>query len=158
MSTLADKQREIERAWALHQGRRVPAEVWRRVRAFKRSIAPEAAKLSRALSDKTTMQRLFTDFPFKKGIGRARALARLQKHLTGATLQAGDGAVVITWLEPTGPLLDSEDPSLQQDCIIVCLGIELRFLEDHNGVQDFLSRWLRAEFVEVGGVDRKSVV
>ena len=27
---------------------------------------------------------------------------------------------------------------------------ELRFLEDHDGVQDFVSRWLRAEFVRAG--------
>jgi hypothetical protein len=118
------RDRDIDRAWATHQPERirVPAEIWRKLRTFKRSIAPAAVNIKRILDDDTTMKRLMTNFAFKKGIGRARALSRLKKHLAGATLQAEDDTIIGTWLEPTGPILDSDDPSLQQDCIVVWVG------------------------------------
>jgi len=115
------------------------AEARRRLRAFKRSIAPAAAKINRAVRDEA-MQRLLTDYVFKKGIGRARALGKLKKYLPGATLQAGDGGVVTwSWLEPSDPVLISDGPSKQQECLVVNFGIGGRQSARTAGLLVFLS-------------------
>jgi hypothetical protein len=103
-----------------HQNR---VEATRKLRVWKRAIAPAAAKIDRALADETTTHQLITDFAFKKNAGKAKALARLRQHLAPAKLSAGRDIFTWSWLKPTGPLLASDDPSLRQNCVIARFGI-----------------------------------
>ena len=115
------------------------AEASRQVRAFKKTIAPAAEKIWRAVIDER-LQRLITDYAFKKNTGRDRALARLQKHLAPVTLCPGDGGVVTwSWLEPSNSVLISDNPSLTQDCIVVNFGIGGRQSTQQAGLHVVLS-------------------
>jgi hypothetical protein len=50
--------KEINRAWLLHDPSRskIPPEIWRRLRAFKRQLAGPAAAIERSLKNPTTSE------------------------------------------------------------------------------------------------------
>jgi hypothetical protein len=120
---------EIERAWIAHDPdrARVPPECWRRLRTFKRHIAPAAAKVTRVSADEPVLRPLVTDFLFKKKLGKARAMAKLKRILAPATFTVSEGGLMWSWLEPRGPLLNSDRPGEQQDCVLVNFGTTMRY-------------------------------
>jgi hypothetical protein len=56
------------------------------VRTFKRTIAPIADRLDVAVTDRERIKGLLYDFACKGEVGRARALAKLRKHLVLADI------------------------------------------------------------------------
>ncbi len=110
--------KQTDMAWLQHQPARarIPEDVWRKVRAFRRAIAPGAAQMN-ALQD---VHQLAVDVVHKKGIGQQRAIARLVALITPtAIVTAGAGTVAWAWPEPRGPILESDNPGQRQDCIVV---------------------------------------
>src|ERR1700688_512525 len=116
-------RRKIDGAWIKHDPHRdrIPAEAWRVVRRFKREVAGGAASVERALSAPAHLNRIASDFVRKGRVGRARALERLRRTFAPATVHADGNTLVVTWIEPQGPVLDSPFPSERQECVIVWL-------------------------------------
>src|SRR6266536_5385822 len=122
---------EVRRAWEQHDpSRRHPRigpEQRGLLRAFKNSLAPAARLVDVIRSD--TYRRARDDYAFKKGIGRSRALARLNHQLVPpAILMAkNEDAAIWSWLKAGGPVIaDSEDPGHAQDCVLVYVAISGR--------------------------------
>jgi hypothetical protein len=117
-------RREIDLAWKRHQPdrNRIPNDVARRVRAFKRALKPSATAISHAL-DGVAWRDTAIDAVCKHGKGRDRALAKLRRGFPGASVGVRDSRLVIIWLEPSKRVLMSshDDPGLGQDCILVRL-------------------------------------
>jgi hypothetical protein len=116
------KQVEIERAWIAHDPSRasIPASVRRQVRAFKQSLAGPAAVAARSLVD-PALRKHVLDFSRKRGIGRARAFARLKGRFPGARFSAEGDTIQIFWLEPRdrSMLLAVRDPGELQPAVLV---------------------------------------
>jgi hypothetical protein len=117
---------------------RIPREVLRKVRTFKRTIAPIADRLDAAVQYRDRLKVLH-DYACKGEVGRARALVKLRKHLEWADITFPRGGVMWSWLAPRGAmLLDPEGEGESQDCILVRYGfcwVERR--RELNGYEAF---------------------
>jgi hypothetical protein len=119
------RDREIEKAWLAHEPERarVPREVWRDLRTFKRTIAPIADRLDAASTDRDRIKVLLYDYACKGEVGRARALAKLRKHFPLATITFPRQGIMWSWLAPRGcMLIDPEDEGEAQDALIIRYG------------------------------------
>ena len=93
-----------------------PREVWRKVRTFKRTIAPIADRVDVAVTDRERIKGLLYDYACKGEVGRARALAKLRKHLEWTT-------ITFPLLAPRGyMLIDPKAEGEAQDAILVRYG------------------------------------
>jgi hypothetical protein len=118
---------------------RIPKDVWRKVRMFKRTIALIADRLDEAATERERIKGLLYDYACKGEVGRARALAKLRKHFNLATITFPRGGLMWSWLAPRGcMLIDPKDEGEAQDAIIVRYGfawIERR--RELNGYEAF---------------------
>ncbi len=113
--------RQIEQSWRQHDPRqgRVPAETWRQLRVFKRSLEGPAAAIQRAFDNSAGLKKLVSDYVCKRGTGRARALARLKAKFAGAEFITSGDCFEARWLEPHGPLLsEPREPGETQDSVL----------------------------------------
>jgi hypothetical protein len=71
------RESQIERGGLAHEPERarIPREVWRQLRTFKRTIAPVAARLDAASEDREPIADLMFDLVRKGSVGRARVNA-----------------------------------------------------------------------------------
>jgi hypothetical protein len=115
----------LDRSWAQHdpvQGR-IPREIMRNVRTFKRTIAPIAGRLDVAVNDRDRIKGLLYDYACKGDVGRARALAKLRKHLDLANITFPRQGIMWSWLAPRGcMLIDPKNEGEAQDAILVRYG------------------------------------
>jgi hypothetical protein len=119
------RESQIEQGWLEHEPdrARVPYDVWRKVRTFKRTIAPIADRLDAAVQDREHIKGLLYDFACKGDVGRARALAKLRKHLPLATITFPRQGIMWSWLAPRGcMLIDPKTEGEAQDAILVRYG------------------------------------
>jgi hypothetical protein len=119
------RESQIERGWLAHEPERgrIPKEVWRKVRTFKRTIAPIADRLDVAVTDRERIKGLLYDYACKGDVGRARALAKLRKHLPLATITFPRQGIMWSWLAPRGcMLIDPKTEGEAQDAILVRYG------------------------------------
>jgi hypothetical protein len=94
--------------------------VWRKVRTFKRTIAPAADRLDVAVQDRDRIKGLLYDYACKGEVGRARALAKLRKHLDLADITFPRQGIMWSWLAPRGcMLIDPKNEGEAQDAILV---------------------------------------
>jgi hypothetical protein len=70
------RTRDIERAWLQHDPSRgkIPSESWRALRNFKRSLAPQAARVGAASDDGKRIKALMFDYSRKGDVGAQRTL------------------------------------------------------------------------------------
>jgi len=116
--------RQVARSWLEHDPTRakIPLEVWRKLRSIK--LAPVADAIHDALTDVKTTKRLVADFVKKQGVGRQRALRRLQTRFAGALCVTVGSCAEFRWLEPHPPLIvDTRHPGEAQDCILAHFAI-----------------------------------
>jgi hypothetical protein len=135
------RESQIERGWLAHEPDRakVPLEVWRKVRTFKRTIAPIADRLDAAWTDRDLLKGLLYDYACKGDVGRARALAKLRKHFPLATITFPRQGIMWSWLAPRGcMLIDPKDESEEQDCILLRYGFAwIERKRELNGYEAF---------------------
>jgi hypothetical protein len=135
------RESQIDRAWLQHapeQGR-IPKDVWRKVRTFKRTIAPIADRLDAAVQDRDRIKGLLYDWTCKGDVGRARALAKLRKHLDLADITFPRGGIMWSWLAPRGcMLIDPKNEGEAQDAILVRYGFAwIERKRELNGYEAF---------------------
>jgi hypothetical protein len=134
-------QTEIEKAWLLHDSKRgrIPNEIQRRVRAFKRELAPPAAAISRTLVDPAWRDRV-VDALCKRAKGRERALVKVRKALAGANVALGGNTLAVNFLAPSMSVLASrgDDPGLEQDCVLA--RVALAWMAQRTAT--FWSQWI----------------
>jgi hypothetical protein len=112
--------RQIEKAWLAHQPERarIPAEAWRRLRQFKRSLAGPAASIDRGLHDDKTLD-LLGEAVRRRGMARQRVLKVVKEKFAGATVRAERDVVELHWLVPSTHLIqDIQDQGESQDCVV----------------------------------------
>jgi hypothetical protein len=120
------REREVERAWLQHDPARgkIPSDAWRALRIFKRSIVPQAARVSAASDDLKRIRALMYDYSRKGDVGRVRTFAKLRHHFHPATVERLQKGILWSWLEPRGAmLLDAKDEGEAQDAILVRYGL-----------------------------------
>jgi hypothetical protein len=119
-----DIARQIDRAWSLHEPERdrVPAEIWRRVRSFKRDLAPTACIIERVLKDQQLAQPLIEKCIRRRGVARQQFLSYLRKTLPGANVRIAHKEILeVSWLSPRPPMFaEPQHPGELQDCVLVC--------------------------------------
>jgi hypothetical protein len=135
------RKSQIDKAWMIHdlaQGR-IPKEVWRKVRTFKRTIAPIADRLEDATQDRDRIKQLLYDHECKGAVGRARALAKLRKHLDLAHISFPRQGIMWSWLAPRGCMLvNPETEGEAQDAILVRYGFAwIQRRRELNGYEAF---------------------
>lgn len=86
------------------------------VRLFKQQIDGDADRVKAALM---SVSPLILDWTKKGPRGRERKLPPIKEALRPAEVGCIDGDLLVLWLRPFGPLLQSNDPSYRQDCILV---------------------------------------
>lgn len=132
------RESQIERGWLRHEPERarVPREIWRNLRTFKRTIAPIADRLDEAATARDYLKGLLYDYACKGEVGRARALAKLRKHFDLATITFPRRGIMWSWLAPRGcMLIDPKNEGEAQDAILVRYGfawIERRRLSGYE--------------------------
>jgi hypothetical protein len=118
------KDSEIERAWLIHEPARaeIPAEQWRKLRAFKRDIAVTAGVIEGILKNEKLAQSLVEPIVRKRGIGRQRKLTELRRLLPAANVKIAYKSILeISWLSPTAPIIaNPQHQGEQQDCTLIC--------------------------------------
>jgi hypothetical protein len=135
------RESQIDRGWLAHEPDRakVPREIWRDLRTFKRTIAPIADRLDTASTDRERIAGLLYDWTRKGDVGRARALAKLRKHFPLATITFPRQGIMWSWPAPRGcMLIDPKTYGEAQDAILVRYGfawIERRM--ELNGYEAF---------------------
>ena len=116
-----ERTRQIDAAWARHRpdpsrARVITPEARRAVRLFKQQIDGDADRVKAALRGCAP---LILDWTKKGPRGRARKFPPIQESLSPAEVVCIDGELLVLWLRPFGPLLQSNDPSYRQDCVLV---------------------------------------
>jgi hypothetical protein len=83
---LDPREAEIDRAWQQHDSDRakIPVQIWRQLRIYKRTISADAARISKACDDAKTLRALLDDFTRKGHVGRHRALQKIKHRLAPA--------------------------------------------------------------------------
>jgi hypothetical protein len=103
------------------------------------AIAPIADRLEAASHDRDRIRGLLYDYARKGDVGRARALAKLRKHLDLANITFSRQGIMWSWLAPLGcMLIDPKNEGEAQDAILVRYGfawIERR--RELNGYEAF---------------------
>jgi hypothetical protein len=86
--------RQIDRSWSQHEPERdrIPAEIWRRVRAFKRELPPTAAIIERVLKNDKLAQPLIERCVRRRGMARQNFLPSLFPGRLAADAQVGHRA------------------------------------------------------------------
>jgi hypothetical protein len=109
------------------------------VRTFKRTIAPIADRLDIAVTDRDRIKGLLYDYACKGEVGRARALAKLRKHLDLADITFPRQGIMWSWLAPRGcMLIDPKDEGEAQDAILVRYGFAwIERKRELNGYEAF---------------------
>jgi hypothetical protein len=121
------RESQIDRSWLQHdpaQGR-VPREIYRNLRTFKRTIKPIADRIEAASEEHERIGSLMYDYGLKGAIGKQRALKRLRQHFELATLTfPRPGYFMWSWLQPRGSmLLDPKDEGESQNALLVRYGV-----------------------------------
>jgi hypothetical protein len=135
------RESQIERGWLAHEPDRakIPREVWRDLRTFKRTVAPIGDRLDAAVTDRDYLKGLLYDWTRKGEVGRARALVKLRKHLDLATITFPRQGIMWSWLAPRGcMLIDPKDEGEAQDAILVRYGFAwIERKRELNGYEAF---------------------
>ena len=115
-------EREIERAWLQHDPQRnaIPPEIWRRLRAIKRTFEPSSQKIKAALGDEEMLNSLVKECCCRRGVARQRLLANIRRTFPGAEVRIAHRDVLeISWLTPSPPVIaDPKNHNERQDCIL----------------------------------------
>ena len=101
------RQRELDRAWSKHEPERdrIPSDIWRRVRAFKRELAPTAAIIENVLKREQLAQPLIVEAIRRRGVPRQKFVNNLRRMLPGANIRICHKEILeISWLSPRPPL------------------------------------------------------
>jgi hypothetical protein len=120
------REREVEKAWIQHDPARgkITNEAWRALRQFKRSIAPQAARVGLASDDRKRIRELMYDYSRKGDVGAQRTFAKLRHHFHPATVERLQKGILWSWLDPRGAMLaDAKDVGETQDAILVRYGL-----------------------------------
>ena len=122
---LADQiAREVDLAWLQHEPARaeIPAELWRKLRAFKRELLPTAGIIEAVLKKEKLARSLIEPCVKKRGIARQRKLTELRRLLPGANVKLSFKDILeVSWLSPKPAILaNPEHHGEQQDCLLVC--------------------------------------
>jgi hypothetical protein len=135
------RESQIERGWLAHEPERarIPREVWRNLRTFKRTIAPIADRLDVAVTDRDRIKGLLYDWTRKGEVGRARALAKLRKHLEWANITFPRSGIMWSWLAPRGcMLIEPKNEGEAHDAILVRYGFAwIERKRELNGYEAF---------------------
>jgi hypothetical protein len=120
------RERDIERAWAIHDPARtrIPIEARRAAKALWDRLAPDVARLN-ATYGSPEFRLIITDWARKKGVGRERALGKIKTALAPAVLDDVGGVLRLLWFEARGQLVQIDHPSFKQNCLLVvaaCIG------------------------------------
>jgi hypothetical protein len=138
------RQREVDISWSRHEPERdrVPAEVWRRVRAFKRDLAPTAAIIERVLKNEHLAQPLITKCVRRRGMARQQFLGFLRRTLPNANVLIRYKEILeVSWLSPRPPMFaETQHPGELQDCILVCFLAAWPVLGETNDRQETRAR------------------
>jgi hypothetical protein len=120
-------ERDIERAWLRHQPERdrIPTEIWRKLRLFKKQFEPTSAKIKAALSDEAVLRSLVEQCCNRRGMARQRILADTRRRFPGAQVKIAHKDVLeISWLAPSPAVIASpKDHGEAQDCTLVCYAV-----------------------------------
>jgi len=122
------REQEIDKAWAQHDPDRakIPVQVWRALRIYKRGITGDAARIAKACDDAKTLRALLDDFTRKGQVGRQRALQKIKHRLEPARVEAVDKtAVIACWPEPRDSVFENPAGDLGQDCIVINVAVAL---------------------------------
>jgi hypothetical protein len=121
---LDSKDREIEAGWLAHDPRRaeIPADVWRQLRAFRRSLLPTAGIIEGVLKKEQLAQSIIEPAVRRRGIARQRKLVELRRMLPGANIAISHKEILeISWLSPKQAILaDPQHHGESQDCLLTC--------------------------------------
>jgi hypothetical protein len=124
----AAKQREVNAAWRRHQvltksgeRTRVPNSARRAADSFKERLG-DSRNIRTAYSS-PAFRMVLDDWCRKRGVGRARAYAKVRSMLAPASVEVRDDALLIVWLEARGPILMVDDPRVQQNCVLVTAAV-----------------------------------
>lgn len=123
----ATRERQVEAAWRQHEPlrARVSPEARRAVRVFKQQIAPEAARIKDVLKISASLGPI--DAWSKLGpLNRERKLAKIKTALSPASVDNVGGDLLVLWLEAHGQLIQVDDPSFQQEVVLVVAAVGTR--------------------------------
>ena len=134
MDAPRSRERDIERAWALHEPlrARVPPDARRAASAFKQRIAPNADKIKR-IYQSLEFRALLNDWARKGAVGRERAKRKIVQMLAPAPVDDAGGALMLMWAETRGQMIIVDHPSFRQDCVLVVAAVVERTA---SGVRD----------------------
>jgi hypothetical protein len=108
-------------------------------RTSKRTIAPIAERLDVAVTDRERIKGLLYDYACKGEVGRARALAKLRKHLEWADITFPRQGIMWSWLAPRWcMLINPKTEGEAQNAIIVRYGFAwIERKRELNGYEAF---------------------
>jgi hypothetical protein len=108
------RELEIDKAWQQHHPDRakIPINVWRQPRFYKRGIATDAGRIAKACDDAKSIRELLDDFTRKGQVGRNRALQKIKHRLSPCRVEAVDkSAVIACWPEPRDSAFENSAPN-----------------------------------------------
>ena len=115
MDAPRSRERDIERAWALHEplrATRAPRCPPRRER-FKQRIAPNADKIKR-IYQSLEFRALLNDWARKGAVGRERAKRKIVQMLAPAPVDDAGGALMLMWAETRAQMIIVDHPSFSR--------------------------------------------
>jgi hypothetical protein len=114
--------RLIVLGWRTNRSATVSRRTWRRVRTFKRSLAPTAVIVERVLKNEHLARSLIERCIRRRGVPRQKFLGFLRRTLPGAVIRICHKEILeISWLSPRPPLFaEPQHPGEQQDAILCC--------------------------------------
>jgi hypothetical protein len=119
--------REIDRAWLQHEPDRdrIPSDIWRRLRRFKKDFEPTSVKIRAVLAYESMLRQLVEQCTRRRGMARVRALKDARRAFPGATVKSVDLNILeISWLAPSLPVIaNPKDHGERQDCTLVCYAV-----------------------------------
>jgi hypothetical protein len=106
----------------------IPAEIRGKLRMLKRGLMPTADAIERTMKSDDRIGQLVNAFVANTGYRRKHALRELRQAFPSAWITATkaspkDTRLQIMWLVPMPRLLAGDDPSYDQDCILVCVAL-----------------------------------
>ena len=118
------REREIERAWALHEPlrARVPPDARRAVARFKERISPDADKIKHTYQS-PPFRALLNDWARKGAVGRERAKRKIVEMLAPACVDDVGGPLMLMWAEPRGQMIIVDHPSFAQNCVLAVAAV-----------------------------------
>jgi hypothetical protein len=101
---------------------RIPSEVWRRLRVFKKQFEPTSL-IKTVLEDEALLRSLVEQCTRRRGMARQRILGHVRRTFAGAVVKIVDGEILeISWLTPSPRVIaNPKDHGERQQCTLVCV-------------------------------------